>query len=842
MTSLGSSLAPLFGREGEAQALLAALAAHRLVTIVGTAGVGKTRLALEVTRRLDPPGGVSVVDATELHDAQGLLAAIEERPAGRDGPALLILDGLERAADDSAALLPLFARAPELRVLVTSRRPLRLDGERLFSLEPLALPRTPDDVERAPASAFFLERARLEAGSVELPADSRAAVVAIVARLDGVPLLLEMGAARLRFASLGELARDLATSLDAIAGPRRGGAPRHRSLATAIAPSLELLTPIERHALTQLGIFEGPFSAAAAARVAALGESSASFALVLEALADASLIAPAQVAGSPVRLFRLFELVRWHAVTALSREASRGALEARHAAHVLEAATAPGIDPIPHDITAALRRLSNAIEAVLRAPTTPTEPLALGLLTRAGLFDAAGDPPRARSDRARAAELLERCPSPRAAAALATGRALAAQSEGRLEEARAAFEETLAMYLALGDLRGALDARLWLAAASRELGHLDAAREHAERAALEHEGKTRAALEIAAIALERGEIEEAERLADAALARARSRGEEPSAAGATTLLGLVRLEQGRLHEADTLFDEAIAAHRVAGRRRLEAEAAVLSALAGEALGSAPRARARLEAATTFAAEVGSTPGEAMAWLGIARLDASLGHLDEARRALDAARPHLFGVGRPDLFGVYDLAEAALTLAESEAARARRDEAGAEALRSRAAEALAACPSSSPAASLRIARGSLARLMGEPSIHAPSPREPRGPPPPSPHAKPDSLIVSTSARWFRPPRGDRVSLDTRRALRLILGRLAEQREKRPGAALPLEALLEAGWPGERVLHEAGVSRVYAAVSHLRREGLRDVLSRRDDGYLLDPSVELYRDAD
>ena len=104
---------------------------------------------------------------------------------------------------------------------------------------------------------------------------------------------------------------------------------------------------------------------------------------------------------------------------------------------------------------------------------------------------------------------------------------------------------------------------------------------------------------------------------------------------------------------------------------------------------------------------------------------------------------------------------------------------------------------------------------------------------------DALVVASTGRWFRPPSGERVTLTTRRALRLMLKALADRRALAPGEALVLEQLIEAGWPGEEVRPDAGATRVYAALSTLRKLGLREILVRRDDGYLLDPGVPLVR---
>ena len=98
---------------------------------------------------------------------------------------------------------------------------------------------------------------------------------------------------------------------------------------------------------------------------------------------------------------------------------------------------------------------------------------------------------------------------------------------------------------------------------------------------------------------------------------------------------------------------------------------------------------------------------------------------------------------------------------------------------------------------------------------------------------DTLVISADGRWFQLPTGRKVTLMRRRSLRLVLRRLLEERLSRPGSALSVDDLLEAGWPGERVVPHAGAARVYVAISTLRKMGLREFLVSRDDGYLLDP---------
>jgi hypothetical protein len=244
-------------------------------------------------------------------------------------------------------------------------------------------------------------------------------------------------------------------------------------------------------------------------------------------------------------------------------------------------------------------------------------------------------------------------------------------------------------------------------------------------------------------------------------------------------------------------------------------------LASEVDGDLQAARSLYGDAASSLQGLGRAPLEGLVLACAGRVEAAAGRLEEARALLDAARAAIFATGVSSLVAVYDLAEAELDLAEGGASRA------AAVRRARSANDVAD-------AHVSIARALLARRLdaiGGPGSEAivllPSAA-------PSAAGAP-SLVVARSGRWFEAPGGERVALGTRRALRLMLAAIARARADRPGDALDVAALLDAGWPGERVLPSAGATRVYGAVAQLRRAGLDEALLRRDDGYLLDPAV-------
>ncbi len=277
------------GRERERSALDQALASHRLVTIVGAGGVGKTRLALAAAREAQQPGGVWFVDVGVLTDSgqlgPGVAHACGAEPAADadvvssiraavTAPTLLILDTSERHIEVVAELVSeLLLAIPQLSILVTGREPLSVQGESLMRLDPLGLTAVdgPSD-----AAVLFLERlATLAPELVEPASASELAVVEeICSSLDGVPLAVELAAARGGDMGLPALRDAIAAGGEArrkVQGGRRGGPARHRSVDAAIAWSHTGLDPVEIVVFRRLAVFQGGWPSAEAA-LAVIGE------------------------------------------------------------------------------------------------------------------------------------------------------------------------------------------------------------------------------------------------------------------------------------------------------------------------------------------------------------------------------------------------------------------------------------------------------------------------------------------------------------------------------------------------------------------------------------------
>ncbi|MFF1707686.1 ATP-binding protein [Streptomyces sp. NPDC058252] len=302
----------LLGRDEDIAAVERLLRASRAVTVVGPGGLGKTRLAHAVSRRAEqrvvyfvPLAGVTA-DEDVAAEVASALGAGDGRPgamSGHDpvsgilgvlgsGPALLVLDNCEQVIRGAADLVQaLVSSSKDLRVLATSRSPLGLTSEAVYALPELGL---------GTSVELFTQRARAARSGVELPPD---AVAELCRHLDGLPLAVELAAARVRVLSVPDIARRLGDRFALLRGGVRGVPERHRTLHAVVEWSWNLLSEDARAALRTLSVFPGGFSGEAAERV--LGEDAL---LLLEQVADQSLLT---VADTPAGVrFRMLETVR----------------------------------------------------------------------------------------------------------------------------------------------------------------------------------------------------------------------------------------------------------------------------------------------------------------------------------------------------------------------------------------------------------------------------------------------------------------------------------------------------------------------------------------------------
>jgi predicted ATPase/DNA-binding SARP family transcriptional activator len=423
---------PLLGRESELAAALALLGRDevRLLTLSGPGGVGKTRLALALAARVQGfDEAVHFVSLAALRDpalvlptvarALGIgeekdVAALDQIADEVGGRAvLLVLDNFEQVLEAAADVSALLGACARLKIVVTSRTLLRVRGEHLFVVAPLAVAGEGTG-DAAPAVRLFLERVQAQRPGFVPSEAERGAIAEICRRLDGLPLALELAAARVRtLAPLALLAR-LGQRLPLLTGGPRDLPARQQALGDTLAWSHELLSPEERVGFRRLGIFAGGFTLAAAEAVAGAGID------VVGGLVDHSLVVSDPASGR----FFLLETVREFAVGELMRADEAASTAARHAAYFAELAAASVARIHAGDQEAALAELGaehdnfRAALAASRATADPERGLALAAdLTWYWHFRG-----HWREGRAALAEALAHAPQ---APALLRGRALA---------------------------------------------------------------------------------------------------------------------------------------------------------------------------------------------------------------------------------------------------------------------------------------------------------------------------------------------------------------------------------------------------------------------------------
>jgi predicted ATPase len=682
--------APLLGREQELAEMrrLLQTPATRLLTLIGPGGVGKTHLSQQAGADLvdDYPGGVWFVPLEEVRDPGQFQPALAAALGLREGggldlqgalhgwlagrKALLLLDNLEQvvaAAPDIAALL---AAAPQVQILATSRIRLGIGAERLLPIEPLLGARAEDAV------LLFAQRAQQVLPAFRLTPENRPALTAICARLDGLPLAIELAAAQLRFRTLAELGADLERRFELLVDGRREASARQRSLAATIAWSYDLLRPRQQQQFfRRLAVFAGGWSREAAT---ALAPEPDALSRLLD-LADASLVRR-DALGETSR-WSMLESVRAYAREELVRAGETEEVQEQHAAWCLgfareaeqglRGAAQEGwlarLDLEHDNLRAALRWLLDHqqwadalslaaalgaywqtrgflaegrqwLEAALAAPATAREtPAGLAAMIEAGMLA------WEQGDISASAHWLQQAQAAataqgdqgRSAAVLCNLAALALH-EGDLATAEARYREALAQAEAIGDVERSVAATEGLGAIAHYNGDLPQALSHylacvsIWRKAGNEAAATGVLLELLLLLAPHAEHQQRARaIAAECLKQTQAFGDRPGAALASAGLGLVETVAGNLAEAERNMRQSL----------------------------------------DIAREIGHASTEARALVGLAHISLRADRLEDAQGALAEVIPLLCDLGEPDAIATGLLLAALLRGAQGAAEQA-----------------------------------------------------------------------------------------------------------------------------------------------------------------------------
>jgi predicted ATPase/DNA-binding SARP family transcriptional activator len=582
--NLPAPLTSFVGRERELDDIAELLRGHRLVTLTGVGGAGKTRLALEAaTRQIGAwTGGVWLVELTAHTDpdttpvAVAGVLGVRERPDVspldglveylRNEELLILLDNCEHLASACGELVHEVLRAsPSVRVLATSRIPLGASGEVDYGVDPLPTPTDDlpaDEVARFASVRLFLERGRALRRDLAATATDMTTVARICRELDGLPLAIELAAARAKALSVDDIAGRLDDRFRFLRSWRPLAAPRHQTLRATIDWSYELLEADERELLADLSVFAGGFTLDSVAAVCAGGDLEQAEELVSRLVESSLVVAGTRNGGTR---YRLLETIREYAAERLASPSRRDELHRSHAEHFLEVAEhARTDDPVSKlEALEILDRERDNLHAAMRWTLAARSDLAVSLAVALRQYWLI------RGYRRQGLEWLEQAlalptnaPSPPRAIALG-GAALLARLLGEFTRAEPLAHEGVALGRAVGPpfaLAVSLNVLTTLAARA---GDFERARSHCDESVAVARAAGNVRLEALALftlaegCLHAGRYADVREIGCRALGLARTAGDEEVIAIVLARLGIAAAHERRLDEAREHLIEAL---------------------------------------------------------------------------------------------------------------------------------------------------------------------------------------------------------------------------------------------------------------------------------------------
>jgi len=857
-----------FGRERELEQVVALLASgRRIVTITGSAGIGKTRLARRVMTTEEggwEPDGVWFCDCSSATDASAMVVAsarnlglnvgsaaevseivelVGRALAGHPSP-LLVLDNVEHLLPEVAHVVSRWLdAAPTCQILVTSRELLRIEGECVHELGPL-----PQAVD------LFLDRARLLRPEYASTDADRRIVERIVRRLDGIPLAVELAAARARVLSPAALLQQLEAHIEVIShGPRRTGA-RRSTMAEALSWSWNLLEQAEQDAMAVLSIFCGGFCFEDAQRV--LGDTCGTVEPdvldLVQALRDKSLLHEVDTSspGGAAR-FKMYEVIRSYGRAKLVERGLQASANEFHARHFVERGERMLHDCPVDQFASTMTRLAldrENLESILERCSASEDPATLsiclrtavllgaiagedglppmqaqvldqlldrsadgvepGLVLRSRLLQATkrtytGQPARAEQDCQAILASAQTLGDDRLVASVYLALGAALLRQGKASEAWAALRQAEVLCRRVGDVPGEQHALCQQGGCAHSLGKADAALDHFERGL--------------------------------ALARAWGlvRGQIRAEAG----LGSHFLDAGDYDASREHLERCGVLARSVGFRRstilVMGHLGILN-FDHDRLGEALEC---LAAAVAEAGETGDDVPEGVFLAAEGAVRAAMGDPEsaaplvaKAQRVL--ANSPLFGTIVEVYAGHVDVALARFSSRSGDPGAAAER---LNAARARVQRASCACvgttryveQSDDLRIALRLLERALSRYDDELSTSRPQDAA-------SSHAPSRLLVVGEGGAWFELG-GLRVDMSRRSTSRAILLGLVEKTIAGEGH-LTVDELLVIGWPGEKMARSSALNRLYVALATLRSLGLREVIERHPQGYTLNARIK------